>query len=92
MFREYTEGVSNSIIEQNRKNWTDLIFHLLGPVRDVEKTMFTGRNPMLKEILDYFLDDDITKEEKGWMKIRKTDRGLIKREVYLILITIQKLL
>lgn len=38
-------------------------FQFLGPVRDVEKTMFTGRNPMLKEILDYFLDDDIIKDD-----------------------------
>ena len=39
-------------------------FQFLGPVRDVEKTMFTGRNPMLKEILDYFLDDDVIKDDK----------------------------
>lgn len=39
-------------------------FQFLEPIRDVERTMFLGRNPMLGEILDYFLDDDITKNKE----------------------------
>ena len=39
-------------------------FQYLEPIRDVERTMFLGRNPMLKEILDYFLDDNILKDEE----------------------------
>lgn len=49
----------NNKAEQERLDRFD--FQFLGPVRDVERTMFTGRNPMLKEILDYFLDDDVAK-------------------------------
>jgi len=52
----------NNIAEREKLERFD--FQFLGPVRDVEKTMFTGRNPMLKEILDYFLDDDIAKDSK----------------------------
>lgn len=40
----------------------DYIF--LDAIRDVESKMFTGKNPLLKEVLSYFLDYDIKKNPK----------------------------
>lgn len=37
-------------------------YQFLDAIRDVEKQMFSGKNPLLKEILDYFLDDEIKKD------------------------------
>ena len=34
-------------------------FQFLDAIRDVERDMFTGRNSLLKEILDFFMDYDI---------------------------------
>jgi len=38
-------------------------FQFLDAIRDVEKQMFLGRNPMLKEILNYFLDFGIKNDQ-----------------------------
>ncbi len=66
--RKYVARIYGGIIERNNRAEPDLLdkfdFQYLEPIRDVERTMFLGRNPMLKEILDYFLDDDILKNEK----------------------------
>jgi predicted ATP-dependent endonuclease of OLD family len=46
-------------------------FQFVDAVRDVEKHLFTGRDTILRDVLDYFLDDDIkadaqlTEEEKA---------------------------
>jgi len=66
--RKYLARIYGGILERNDRAELDLLdkfdFQYLEPIRDVERTMFLGRNPMLKEILDYFLDDDILKDEK----------------------------
>ncbi len=66
--RKYISRIYGGRLEFNNRAEPEKLdrfdFQFLGPVRDVEKTMFTGRNPMLKEILDYFLDDDIIKDDK----------------------------
>jgi len=66
--RKYVARIYGGILERNNRAEPDLLdkfdFQYLEPIRDVERTMFLGRNPMLKEILDYFLDDDILKTEK----------------------------
>jgi len=66
--RKYVSRIYGGRLEFNNRAESEKLdrfdFQFLGPVRDVEKTMFTGRNPMLKEILDYFLDDDIAKDDK----------------------------
>lgn len=36
-----------------------LDFQFLDAIRDVERSMFTGRNTLLKEVLDFFIDYDI---------------------------------
>ncbi|WP_312900510.1 ATP-dependent nuclease [Chryseobacterium taichungense] len=40
-------------------------FQFLNAIRDVERDMFTGRNTMLKEILDFFLDYDIKSADEA---------------------------
>jgi len=66
--RKYVSRIYGGRLEFNNRAEPEKLdrfdFQFLGPVRDVEKTMFTGRNPMLKEILDYFLDDDIAKNDE----------------------------
>jgi len=65
--RKYVARIYGGILERNDRAEPDLLdkfdFQYLEPIRDVERTMFLGRNPMLKEILDYFLDGDILKNE-----------------------------
>jgi len=66
--RKYVTRIYGGILERNNRAEPHLLdkfdFQYLEPIRDVERTMFLGRNPLLKEILDYFLDDDILKDEK----------------------------
>jgi putative ATP-dependent endonuclease of OLD family len=40
-------------------------FQFLNAIRDVERDMFTGKNAMLKEILDFFLDYDIKSADEA---------------------------
>src|SRR5690606_29189280 len=42
-------------------------FQFLNAIRDVERDMFTGRNTMLREILDFFLDYDIKSIDEALM-------------------------
>lgn len=40
-------------------------FQFLDAIRDVERDMFTGKNTLLKEVLDFFIDYDIKNQPKG---------------------------
>lgn len=40
-------------------------FQFLNAIRDVERDMFTGKNTMLKEILDFFIDYEIKSADEG---------------------------
>jgi len=66
--RKYVARIYGGILERNDRAEPESLdrfdFQYLEPIRDVERTMFLGRNPMLKEILDYFLDDNILKDEE----------------------------
>jgi putative ATP-dependent endonuclease of the OLD family len=66
--RKYVARIFGGVFERNDRAEHDLLdkfdFQYLEPIRDVEKTMFIGHNPMLKEVLDYFLDDDILKDQR----------------------------
>lgn len=57
-------------------------FQFLDAIRDVERDMLTGRNTMLREVLDFFLDYDIkslpesaksTEDKKAEIKVKKQD-------------------
>jgi putative ATP-dependent endonuclease of the OLD family len=65
--RKYVSRLYGGQLEFNNRAESEKLdrfdFQFLEPIRDVERTMFTGRNPMLKEILDYFLDDDIARDD-----------------------------
>lgn len=47
----------------------------LDAIRDVERDMFTGRNTLLHEVLDFFLDYDIKKDETKDNAARETEIG-----------------
>ena len=38
-------------------------FQFLSAIRDVERDMFTGKNPLLREVIDFFIDYDIKNEK-----------------------------
>ncbi len=80
--RKYVARIYGGILERNDRAELDLLdkfdFQYLEPIRDVERTMFVGRNPMLKEILDYFLDDDILKD--GDLGETEKGKAIEKRE------------
>ncbi|WP_075558674.1 ATP-dependent nuclease [Parabacteroides timonensis] len=42
-------------------------FEFLGPIRDVERDLFSGKSPLLREVLNFFLDYEI-KSNKGKTK------------------------
>lgn len=51
--------------EKADSEWLDKFdFQFLDAIRDAEKQMFYGNNTLLKSILSYFLDYDLTKGEK----------------------------
>lgn len=51
--------------ERADSEWLDKFdFQFLDAIRDAEKQMFYGSNTLLKDILSYFLDYDLTKGEK----------------------------
>ena len=37
-------------------------FQFLDAIRDVERDMFSGRNTLLRDVLDFFMDYDIKKD------------------------------
>lgn len=53
-------------------------FQFVDAIRDVEKHLFTGKDTILKDVLDYFLDDDIkanaqlSEEEKAQKREERT--------------------
>ena len=46
-------------------------FQFLDAIRDVERDMFTGRNTLLRDVLDFFLDYDLKKIEGNESKIQE---------------------
>lgn len=55
-------------------------FEFLGPIRDVERDLFSGKSPLLREVLNFFLDYEIksnkdkTKDEqKAEIKVKHKD-------------------
>lgn len=49
-------------------------FEFLAPIRDVERDLFSGKSPLLREVLNFFLDYEI-KSNKG-IDIAATHNGL----------------
>jgi predicted ATP-dependent endonuclease of OLD family len=52
-------------------------FQFVGALRDVERDMFSGRDDLLKDVLGYFLDFDVTSKKnltKEEIKEKKTNR------------------
>lgn len=39
-------------------------FEFLAPIRDVERDLFSGKTPLLREVLNFFLDYEIKKDDK----------------------------
>ena len=58
-----------TVVDSDALNKFD--FQFLDAIRDVERDMFTGKNTLLKEVLDFFMDYDI-KTDTTKTKIEKT--------------------
>lgn len=48
-------------------------FQFLDAIRDVERDMFTGRNTLLREVLDFFLDYEIKKDSSKQEEDKKAE-------------------
>jgi len=66
----------NKVVDSNDLRKID--FQFVGALRDVERDMFSGRDDLLKDILGYFLDYDVTSNENFTKENIKAER--IKRE------------
>jgi predicted ATP-dependent endonuclease of OLD family len=56
-------------------------FQFLDAIRDVERDMFTGKNTLLKEVLDFFMDYDI-KTDTTKTKAEKTKAIRKKKKIF----------
>lgn len=57
-------GASDKHIVAESDNLQKIDFQFLNAIRDVSKDLFSGRNTLLHEVLDFFIDFDIKKSEK----------------------------
>lgn len=66
--RKYTYNIYGGKPEQNRSvdsaDMHKIDFQFVGALRDVERDMFSGRDDLLKDVLGYFLDFDVTSNQK----------------------------
>lgn len=67
-----------NIVDPDSLNKFD--FQFLNAIRDVERDLFTGKNSLLKEVIDFFIDYDIKSDteisdidKKSRIKTRKTE-------------------
>lgn len=66
--RKYTQKVfignpaHSNLVELESINKFD--FQFLSAIRDVERDLFSGKNPLLKEIIDFFMDYEIKMDDK----------------------------
>jgi putative ATP-dependent endonuclease of the OLD family len=58
-------------------------YQFLNAIRDVERDMFTGRNTLLKEVLDFFIDYEI-KNASGKDNSEKLSEIKLKKEAFAI--------
>ena len=56
-------NIENRIVAES-ESLQKFDFQFLNAVRDVERDMFTGKNTMLKKVLDFFMDYEIKSNEK----------------------------
>lgn len=83
-FKKYVTRIYGGDPEKKEKADTEMLekfdFQFLDAIRDAERQMFFGNNTILKEVLNYFLDFDITKGEKIKDLEKKKKHELIKRD------------
>jgi putative ATP-dependent endonuclease of the OLD family len=48
-------------------------FQFLDAIRDVERDMFSGRNTLLKEVLDFFMDYEVKNDHTKDINVRKAE-------------------
>lgn len=76
--RKYAYNIYGGKAEQNKVVDADdlrkIDFQFVGALRDVEKEMFSGRDDLLKDVLGYFLDYDVTSNESFTKEKIKAER------------------
>ena len=55
-------------------------FQFLDAIRDVERDMFTGRNTLLRDVLDFFMDYEIKSDDSKTEEDRNTEIKIKKEE------------
>ncbi len=56
-------------------------FQFLDAIRDVERDMFTGRNTLLRDVLDFFMDYEIKSDDSKTEEVRDTEIK-VKKEAF----------
>lgn len=56
-------------------------FQFLDAIRDVERDMFSGKNTLLKNVIDFFIDYDI-KSDKDLMEEQQSEKIKVRREEF----------
>ena len=91
--RKFVVRIYGGFAEQEKRADTDSLnrfdFQFLNALRDAERHLFTGQNTLLKEVLNYFLDDDLKNsqnlnEEEKLQKIDERNEDFSDRAVAFI--------
>ena len=82
--KKYISRVYGGFAEREERADTDNLdkfdFHFLDAIRDAEQQMFYGNNTLLRDVLNYFLDHDLT-EGKDFSEIGEEEQKcLIERD------------
>lgn len=84
--RKYTYNIYGGKPEQNKlvdsSDLHKIDFQFVGALRDVERDMFSGRDDLLKDVLGYFLDYDVTSNKKLKKEEIKEEKGKREKKFY----------
>ena len=71
-------GLSSKQEKADSENLDRFDFQFLSAIRDAEKQMFFGNNTLLRDVLNYFLDYDLTKGQ-GFENLSEQQLGELKK-------------
>lgn len=76
-------GKKDSLNQADSESLQKIDFQFLDAIRDVERDMFSGRNTLLRDVMNYFLDHEETEE------IKKKNKNKFKEEIAPIVKSVQ---
>jgi putative ATP-dependent endonuclease of OLD family len=73
-------GIPNILNIADSESLQKFDFQFLDAIRDVERDMFSGRNTLLREVLDFFMDYEVKNDHTKTIEERKTEIKQKKRD------------